>query len=69
MSAPTLIPGTLWHNSNSTVSVKIVSPGFIRVGMGRSTKTQAVVYQSLHDGEVTARAAKEFLRMFSPASK
>jgi hypothetical protein len=35
--------------------------------MGKSTKTPAVVYQSLHDGEVTARAEKEFKRMFNPA--
>jgi hypothetical protein len=67
MSNDTFKSGTLWHKNNSPVSVKIVSSGFIRVGMGKSTKTPAVVYQSLHDGEVTARAEKEFKRMFNPA--
>ena len=67
MSSDTFKSGTLWRKNQSAVSVKIVSSGFIRVGMGRSTKTPAVVYQSLHDGEVTARGTKEFSRMFSPA--
>lgn len=41
--------------------------GYLRVAVGRSTKTPAVFYESLHDGEMTARGAAEFLRLFAPA--
>ena len=41
--------------------------GYLRLGLGKSTKTRAVFYESLHDGEMTARAAAEFLRLFAPA--
>jgi len=60
-------PGTLWRKNQSNVSVKVTSLGFLRVGFGRSTKTPAVIYQSQHDGELTARSAAEFLRLFSPS--
>jgi len=60
-------PGTLWRKNQSNVSVKVTSLGFLRVGLGRSTKTPAVIYQSQHDGELTARSAAEFLRLFSPS--
>jgi len=40
--------------------------GFLRVGCGRTTKIPAVIYQSNHDGEVTARGTVEFLRLFQP---
>jgi hypothetical protein len=59
-------PGTLWRKNQSNVSVLVTSLGFLRVGLGRSTKTPAVIYQSQHDGELTARSAAEFLRLFSP---
>ena len=59
--------GTLWRKNQSNVSVKVTSLGFLRVGLGRSTKTPAVIYQSHHDGELTARSAAEFLRLFSPS--
>jgi hypothetical protein len=58
-------PGTLWRNQ-SNVSVQVTSLGFLRVGLGKSTKTPAVIYQSQHDGELTARSVAEFLRLFSP---
>ena len=41
--------------------------GYLRVGLGKSTKTPAIFYESLHDGEMTARGAAEFLRLFAPA--
>ena len=41
--------------------------GYLRVGLGKSTKTPAVFYESLHDGEMTARGATEFQRLFAPA--
>jgi hypothetical protein len=44
----------------------VTSLGFLRVGLGKSTKTRAVIYQSQHDGELTARSVAEFLRLFSP---
>lgn len=40
--------------------------GFLRVAVGRSTKLPAVFYESLHDGELTARSRAEFQRMFAP---
>ena len=60
-------PGTIWRKNQSNVSVLVTSLGFLRVGLGRSTKTPAVIYQSQHDGEMTARSAAEFLRLFSPS--
>ena len=60
-------PGTLWRKNQSNVSVKVTSLGFLRVGLGRSTKTPAVIYQSQHDSELTARSSAEFLRLFSPS--
>lgn len=60
-------PGTLWQKNQSNVSVKVISLGFLRIGLGRSTKTPAVIYQSHHDGELTARSAAEFLRLFLPS--
>jgi len=67
MKSDPVRPGTLWTKNQSNVSVQVTSIGFFRVGLGRSTKTPAVIYQSQHDGELTARSAAEFLRLFSPS--
>lgn len=65
MNADLIKPGTLWRKNQSNVSVRVTSLGFLRVGLGKSTKTPAVIYQSQHDGELTARSVAEFLRLFS----
>jgi hypothetical protein len=49
------------------MQVMVWKRGFLRVGVGRPTKTPAVFYESLHDGEMTARGAAEFRRLFVPA--
>ena len=60
-------PGTLWRKNQSSVLVKVLSLGFLRVGLGKSTKAPAVIYESTHDGELTARGTEEFRRLFSPS--
>jgi hypothetical protein len=67
MSTLSIAPGTLWRQKESKVCVRVWSTGFLRVGMGRTTKKMAVFYESLHDGEVTARVSEEFLRLFQPS--
>ena len=47
--------------------VRVWKVGFLRVGLGRTTKTPAVFYESQHDGEATARGEREFRRLFTPA--
>jgi hypothetical protein len=59
-------PDTLWRNKQSRMQVLVWRLGFLRVAVGRSTKTPAVFYESLHDGELTARSAAEFQRLFAP---
>ena len=60
-------PQTLWRNKQTRMQVLVWKLGFLRVGVGRSTKTPAIFYESLHDGEMTARGAAEFRRLFVPA--
>ena len=67
MKSETVRPGTIWRKNQSNVSVLVTSLGFLRVGLDRSTKTPAVIYQSQHDGELTARSEAEFMRLFSPS--
>ena len=64
---PLPLPDTLWRNQQSRMQVLVWKLGYLRVGLGKSTKTPAVFYESLHDGEMTARGAAEFLRLFAPA--
>ena len=58
---------TLWRNKQTRMQVLVWRLGFLRVAVGRSTKTPAVFYESLHDGEMTARSTAEFRRLFAPA--
>ena len=60
-------PQTLWRNKQSRMQVLVWRMGYLRVAVGRSTKTPAVFYESLHDGEMTARSLAEFRRLFVPA--
>ena len=60
------VAGTLWRKTQGDVSVKILKVGFLRIGLGRTTKKKAVFYESLHDGEMTARVVEEFKRLFLP---
>jgi len=66
VNADLIKPGTLWRKNQSLVAVTVTSLGFLRIGLGKATKIPAVIYQSQHDGELTARSVAEFLRLFSP---
>lgn len=62
-------PDEIWKTKTKGIRVKVIGTGFLRFGFGRAAKTRAVIYQSEHDGEMTARAKLEFLGMFEKETK
>ena len=49
---------------DKTITVEKLAEGYMRVGAAQ--KTPAIVYRSIHDGELTMRPKAEFERLFEP---